>query len=492
MNEKKKLDFLQIFTYFCLALALVSSITYMIHTILTVGSILDYIISIISVILFSCFAVLFVVSSMFAKEKMQKILIIICSLLLSFYSIFQVMNAYAKEKDRVLDFTSMDITEVAKWAEERDILLTQIFENSDQVEKYKVIRQKTKAGTPSKDVKNIEIVISDGPSETVKTEVTSLIGWKLDDVLSYIQENHLTNVTILFQFQDDTPKDVIFEQDKMQEIRRNEPITLVSSLGKEEDLKSVTLKNMVGMSTFEVMTYLGRNHLNYKIEYGYSENQEEGTVIKQSIRAWEVIDPKENQTITITVARKNGISIIDLSKMSATEITSWASKNRLKVEFQEEFDEAIQKGKVISYSPPVGSTMGIDSTIQVVISKGPLRMIDFTDFKQFYQWAEENEVSYQIDYQFSNEVENGKIISCNYEKNQIIQNGDTIRLVISQGKSTIIPGLIGLTKEEAEERCKKANIQCKYLGEENGKVIKQSMKEGSNVPIEATVTLTLE
>ena len=51
-----------------------------------------------------------------------------------------------------------------------------------------------------------------------------------------------------------------------------------------------------------------------------------------------------------------------------------------------------------------------------------------------------------------------------------------------------------MTKEDASNSCKKANINCKFVddsNEKNTKVIKQSMRSGSNVPSGTTVTLTL-
>ena len=50
-------------------------------------------------------------------------------------------------------------------------------------------------------------------------------------------------------------------------------------------------------------------------------------------------------------------------------------------------------------------------------------------------------------------------------------------------------------KENATKNCNKANIKCKFIYENNIQeyniVTKQSMRSGSNVPINTTVTLTL-
>lgn len=505
MNDKQKLEekeikkakAFQILTYFCLSLSLISTITYMIYTILNSSNILNQIISIISVIVLAIFAVLYVVMGMFAQNKTVKTLLIIGSLLLSFYSIFQIVNAMVFPKDYVLDFTGVDIKEVVAWAEEREILIEQEFQNSDTVLEYKVISQDVKEGTPTKDLDKIKVIVSSGPDTSISTEVTSMVGWNLDDVIAFVDENHLTNVTIEFEFSNTVKKDIIISQDVIQEIKRDDPIKLVSSLGKEEELKNVTMDNLVGLDTFHALVYCGRNALNCSIEYAYSEEKEEGIVLKQSIKEWEVIDPKdENQNkVILTVARKNAITVPDLSNMTATEITTWATNNRLKIEFTEEYDDSIKAGKVISSNYIKGNTVEVGDTIQVVLSKGPIHMIPFTTVDEFVQWADENEIIYHIDYQYSTSVEKGKLISSSHKENQLIKNSDTIKLVISQGGSTIVPNIIGMTKEEATNRCNQANIICKFIYADDNIsyniVTKQSMKSGSNVPVDTTVTVTL-
>ena len=496
MEEKleKKEKIFQVIVYFCLALSLVSTISYMIYTILASNNILEQIISIISVVVLAIFSIFYVIVGMFAQNKKVKIFIMIGSLLLTFYSLFQVISSVSSPKDLVLDFTNKDIKEVVNWANERNILIEQDFENSDTILQYKIISQSVKAGTSTKKIKKMKVVVSDGVDTSKTTNVTSMVGWKLDDVIQYIDDNHLTNVTINFEFNDTVLKDTIISQDVIKEVKRNEPITLVSSLGKEDDLKRVTMDNLVGLDSFHATIYCGRNHLNCSMEYAYSEDKEENIILKQSVKKWEVISPSDNTKIILTVSKKNQITVPDLTRMSATDINTWATNNRLKIEFKEEYDDSVKKGKVITSNYIKGNLMNVGDTIQVTLSKGQIYMIAFSNLDDFITWADGNDVIYQISYEYSNSIEKGKLISSSHKENQIIKNNETVMLVISQGGNTIIPNLIGMTKEEASNSCKKANINCKFVddgNEKNIKVIKQSMRSGSNVPSSTTVTLTL-
>ncbi len=483
-------DKLMIFTFASLALSLVSTITYMIYTIVTNSGFMDHLVSIISVIILVVIAILLVVAGFFIENKKAKIFISIASLILAFYSCFQIITDMVSPKDFVLDFTDVDIKEVINWAKERDIKVVQVYKYSDEIEEFHVIKQDIKKGTPVKEVTSIKVTVSNGIDPSKKAEVTNMVGWKLDDVIKFIDDNHLTNVTINFEFNPTVEKDTIVSQDIIKEIKRNEPITLVSSLGKESEFPSVTLDNIVGMDTFHALVYLGRNNLKYTIEYQYSEKEKEGTVLKQSIRKWTVISPNSKDTLIITIAKQNEVTVPDFSKMTEDEITEWATKNRIRISFSEEYDEKIKAGKVIYSNYAKGTLIEIGTMVTVKLSKGQLKMIEFSNIDAFREWANDNKVNYSIEYEYSNTVANGKLISSSHKKGDVIKNSDTVRLVISQGGNTKIPSLIGLNKNDAEAACHNANIKCSFTGS-GDKVIKQSMQANSTVPTNTSITVTL-
>ena len=486
----KKIDNLMIFTFASLALSLVSTITYMVYTLVTSGSFMDHVISIISVAILLVIAVILVFAGFFIENKKAKIFISIASLILAFYSIFQVIVDVVSPKDFVLDFTNVDIKEVVNWAKERDIEIIQDFAYSDKIEEFHVIKQDVKKGTPVKKISKIKVTVSNGSDPSKKAEVTNMVGWKLDDVIKFIDDNHLTNVTIKFEFNVTVPRDTIISQDVIREIKRNEPVTLVSSLGREDDFPSVTLESMVGLDTFHALIYLGRNNLKYSIEYQYSDKEKEGTVLKQSIKKWTVIPKNSKDIIILTVAKQSEVTVPDLANMTEVEITEWATANRMRIDFIEEYDDTVKTGKVISYNYPKGSVIAPGTIIEVRISKGQIKMIQFTDLASFKKWADEYEVSYNIDYQYNDSVPAGKLISSSHNKGDIVKNSDTIKLIISQGGNTKIPNLIGLSKTDAEAACKNSNIKCSFSG--NGSsVTKQSMQADSTVPQGTSMTVIM-
>lgn len=123
-------------------------------------------------------------------------------------------------------------------------------------------------------------------------------------------------------------------------------------------------------------------------------------------------------------------------------------------------------------------------------------MPKFTTVDNFRKWADENGISYTIDYEFSAEFEAGKLISYSHQENQLIKNTDTVKLTISEGMTTKVPDFSNMSKAEIDRKCKSANLICEYKYEASNTIkkdimIRQSMRPNSTVPEKTTVTITL-
>lgn len=489
----------KIFTYFCLSLSLVLMISYSVQTIINSSGFITQLTNIIGTIILSIFAVFFMFTSLFANYKKGRIFVIIASLLLSIYSGFNLLvgaNIIKINKNVVIDFYNKDIAEVVEWAEEHDIFIKQVYKNDEKIEQYRVIKQDVEPGTSLKKVQTITVTVSDGPNPEKETAIPNMIGWNIDKALKYIEENHLTNTSIEFEFHDTVKRDIIYSQNIESTIKRSEPLELKVSLGKKGDFQYATMIDLVGKDEFQATIWLKRNHIAYEIEYGYSDSYDEGIVIKQKDKKGKVFDITKNPKTTITLARNHQITVPNFMEMTSTQINSWAAENKIKVIMKEEYDEKVAKGKVIESSRLKGDTVEVGDTINLRISKGQLYMIKFTNIQDFITWANKEEIPYNIDYQFSTEVKSGGLISSSHKENQLVKNTDTISLVISQGGTTQVPDFKGMDKSQIENSCKKANLKCEYKYEdhkdvEKDMIIKQSMRAGSEVPDGTTVTITL-
>ncbi len=494
MNNKENKDVLMIFTFFTLALSLVSTFSYMIYTIVSNGSLLNHIIGILGVIVLVVFSIILVITGFFIENKKAKIFIIIASLLLTLYSVIQIIIGVTTPKELLPNFVNKDIKEVITYFKNRNIDVIREYEFSDDIEQYHIISQSIKEGTEIRKIKDIKLVISNGIDKTKITKVDNLIGWNLDDVIEYIDENKLTNVTINFVFSNNVEKDKIMSQDVIQEITRNEPITLTCSLGRESNQKSVVMEDLVGMDLFHATIYLKRNNIKYSIIYS-SDSDKEDIVLNQSIKKYEVINANRTQEMVLTISKLDETTVPDLSKMSKEAIDSWADKNRITIEYSEEYDDSIKEGKVISFNAKIGNNIKTGSTIKVVLSLGQLNMIKYTSVSSFEDWAKENKVSYDISYEFSDTVQQGKLISSTHKEGALIKNNDTVKIVVSEGGYTTVPNFIDLTLDQAKEKCVDNKISCSFSYQDNNIsytiISTQSMKANSKVPVNTSINLTI-
>ncbi len=112
------------------------------------------------------------------------------------------------------------------------------------------------------------------------------------------------------------------------------------------------------------------------------------------------------------------------------------------------------------------------------------------------QILEENKLVYVEESQeYNTEYEAGKIISQDpaYIENRKIKQKTEVKVVVSLGtETTTVPKLKGLTKEEAEDAAKEANIKLDFVEEtsktvESGVIIKQETEEGTTINAGETV-----
>lgn len=489
----------KILTYLLLSITFVSVICYFVVVVLKSKEILDQLTSIISASLLSIFAIFFLIQSLLSDNKKGRRIACISSLLLTSYSVFNILVSCGfiiiPQQDSVPNFAGKNLSEVVSWASSNNIALEQVYEMSDTVEEYGIISQDVVVGTLVKNVDSLTVVVSEGPNYDKEIIVPSFIGKSVDDVITFVDENFLTNVNIDFTFSD-MERDQVFEQDKSGQMKRNDVINLVASLGTSEDLATVKMKDLVGEDTFHAVTWVKRFGFEYVLEYEYSDKIGKGYVLKQSIESGMEADPKE-VAITLVISKGPKIEVVDLANMSVEEITEWVMENNLKIEFEEVYDEAKPIGSVVSVNVDKGDTIEEGALIKVVLSKGQLKMESFTSAAEFRNWAESYGITYKEEYSFDDSVSSGNIIKSSHQAGDVIKNTDTVIIYVSQGKSVEIPNFVGNSKSDISKKCSSLGLKCSFkYGGFSDSVSKdvataQSKKKGSTVASGTSVTITL-
>lgn len=488
-KKKKKVCTHRIFSM----ITLVASLAYLTYKIVTCESLITNIYTLsIPVFLFIISIILLIASLKSEFNKVYIFLSIMILLFLSFYLVTDINLVSLPKEEVIASYYNKDLKELKDFADKNNINLVIEYEYSDEVETGKIIRIDTEGIIYVKDIKQIIVTISDGPNYDKLLIVPSMIGRNLDDLIEFIDKNFMNNVTINFEISD-TDKDTIIAQDKNGEIRRNSDITFVISLGSEIS-DTVTMENLVGMKLFDAELWLKRNGIKYEIKYEFSDKSK-NEVLSQSTNKDEEINIKDTN-ITITVSAGVAIKIPDFKTMTVDEATSWIINNKLKVEFNEIYDENIETGKIIEQSIKENELVKENTLINLTISKGQIIMDEFKSISDFRDWANKYNVKYNETYDYSNNISKGEAISYSYNKGDIIDPDGVIYVKISLGKAVYIPSFVGKSKNDAQNICNSLGIRCNfvtgtYTNYNSNVIYNQSRSVNSKVASGSSITLTL-
>lgn len=448
--------------------------------------------SLVANLILTLFTILFVVVGITYNRK-KKGGLFLCSVLLFSYLAFLLGSSLYSLKT-VDEFRGKALTYAIKWGEKNNITINQEYEYSDMIDEYKVISQSIKSGTYLKKVKAINLSISEGPNPSKEIIVPSMLTWDSERVLKFIKENYLSNVEIEF-VESDKMKDTVIEQSKSGNLKRDEKIKLTFSYGEELGFEEVSLIDFTGKTKFEVEFYMKQHQLKYEFDYDFSSRLKKGKAIKQSVKAGKKVKVNDEK-IKVTISKGPKIKIPDLKKMSASKISEWAIKNKLKLEFSDNYDDSVKENEVISINFKKGEIVEQGTVIKVVLSRGSLKMPKFKSLSEFREWADKYKIKYEEKHEFSDDVKSGEVISYSYKKGEVIKNNDSIIVKISDGKKCEVPNLKDLTKSEAISKLEKANLKYNFVYKASNnvkkdRVISQSMSAGSEVSEGTTITVTL-
>lgn len=395
----------------------------------------------------------------------------------------------------VENFTGKSLTDVVSWASKNNITLNQDYEYSDMVPAYHVISQDVEDGTKLDEIQEFSIAVSQGPNPDKEIIIPSMSGWDSERVIQYVEDNYLSQVEVEF-VESSQPSDTVIEQSASGSMKRSDALKIIFSLGEEVDNSDVSLKDLTGKSEFAAVFYLKQHRIAYELERVFSKKVDRGKVSKQSIEPGTMVKVNnEEDKVLVSISKGKSIQVPDLKNMSMVEITEWVIANELKLEFTNQYDDTVKEGDVISANYDEGDKIEQGTTIRVVISKGSLVMKDFDSLEDFRSWAQKYGVSYEEVHEFSEDVAQGEVISYSYQKGDVIKNGDSIIVTISDGSECKVPNLIGMSKKEVIEALEKVGLNYNFVTQNSSKekntAIKQSISAGSTVSSGTTITVTL-
>ena len=163
----------------------------------------------------------------------------------------------------------------------------------------------------------------------------------------------------------------------------------------------------------------------------------------------------EEPSQDLTVLMYTVPDVIGLTKDDA-ESSIKTKAEKADVRFTEEYSDTIEEGKVMAQYPQAGNEVEETSTVILTISLGP----EAFEVPNVYGLTEERadkklkELGLKLLHEYvpSDEIEAGRVVSTNPERQALVVTGDTITVVVSTGpvnQQATVPNLIGLTEEAA-------------------------------------------
>lgn len=396
-------------------------------------------------------------------------------------------------QSNIPNFVGQEYTTALAWNEENDVTFDQTFDYSDTVSKYSVISQSTEPQTLTKNIDEVSYSVSNGPDYNKNVIISDMTGWNIDEVLKVIDENFLNNVIVNFEENPDIERNTVINQSISGNIKRNDEITFTVSLGDKNALSPIKLKNLKDEKLLNASIYLGQNAITYELNYEFSNDVAKGNVISTDSKQGTTLNPDDH--VTLTVSKGKEIKIPDLTNKTMYEITEWMIENNLQINYSDRYDNKIKSGRVIEANYKEGDIIEEGTTIDIVFSKGKLKMPKLTTIDEFKAWADTNGVKYEIVEEFNNDIAKGNIIKASVNTGKNINLNETITVTVSKGQAINVPSFNGKTKNEAQKECDNLGLICSFVEEtsteKEGTIINQSISSGTEIAKGESITLTV-
>lgn len=273
--------------------------------------------------------------------------------------------------------------------------------------------------------------------------------------------------------------------------------------------RKITVPDFTGETMESLNMWVKENNYpseNLIISYQFDASSEENVILSQSVSG----RVRLKQNIVLTVSKgadpEELIEVPDLENMTYDEIKSWVEENALTgVSMSKEYSSTVEENHVISvnFKNTEKDEFTRGSKMEIVLSKGsePLGKVTMADLtgqrlEDVIAWCEKNNLALETSEAFSDKVEKNCIISQSVAKNEKIDGGESISVVVSKGASVIIPDFVSDVISEAEEwgALNNTNVVFRYLYNDSAvkdRIVSQSIAAGSEVEADTPLIVTV-
>lgn len=267
----------------------------------------------------------------------------------------------------------------------------------------------------------------------------------------------------------------------------------ISGLGNK-----IAIPSLAGMSQTQAANTVAELGLKIgQIQEVFSEDVPKGKVITSNPAGGGRVEVA-GEVLLIVSKGKDRIEVPELIGLTVEEATAALKSKNLKIgRVSEKYNYTLEAGLIIDGNPPSGSPVRKDSSVDLIISKGP-EQVELTNFEGKTSDQAQSELTsagliVNSNYEYSETVPIGTVISQTPSDVSTVGKGEKIELVISKGPSKIfIPNVYSLSKLEATKILEDLGFKVEFKYIANRKTVTDMVpKSGTAVTPGSTVTITL-
>lgn len=214
-------------------------------------------------------------------------------------------------------------------------------------------------------------------------------------------------------------------------------------------------------------------------------------------------DTQESSVINTEKAKTEQVAMIKVMGMTFSEAKSALKEKGLGIwEAGKQVSDEYEAGQIMSQDVEEGAMVDVHTTINVYISTGAGEIsvpnVEGYDSEAAINMLQDHGFLADRRYEYSDTVASGKVISQSPSAESPAKKGDTVQIVVSQGKEAVaVPGVLNKPQEEAVHMLTQAGLNVTSTSTEpsdtipKGNVINQSIAEGKYVDRGTGITLVI-
>ncbi len=204
-----------------------------------------------------------------------------------------------------------------------------------------------------------------------------------------------------------------------------------------------------------------------------------------------------------SISSSKTVPVPDITGMTVENATKELKKVGLKIKVVETIESDKEENTIVEMNPVADTEAKKGDTIEVKISGGLSKVIvpDLRDYDVNYikDLLKQKGLDWNINYQYSENIKSGYLISQYPERDSEVVKGSVIELTISQGKKekfVSVSNYLGQNVDNAKKNLESLGLtvilkeQSTDKESENGIVLSQSLESGTKISAGAKITLT--